>query len=332
MNNPSITIGAMYSSLCTQELLSKIVPMFNIPSPIACEFLCQGLNDSYKVTTESDSYLLRIYRKEWRTKSDIEFELSILNHLHREKINVAYPLVAVTGEQIVSVTSPEGERFAIMTSFAEGQPLLFNDSYDAELYGKSVAKIHKHSGNISTQHERFKIDLIHLIEEPLKRIKPYLKHRESDWLFLKSYASTLSKNIANSQSELLDFGFCHGDFHGGNAHKSNGELTFFDFDCCGIGFRAYDLAVYKWSARLAKKEEERWVPFIKAYREVREISEHDLALVDDYVSIRHIWLMGLHTDIALAKGWLTEKYFTHQLKFLKDACDERQIEICVQKS
>ena len=332
MNNPSINIGAMYSSLCSKELLSKIVPMFNIPAPISCEFLCHGLNDSYKVITESDSYLLRIYRKDWRTKSDIEFELSILNHLHQEQVNVAYPLVAVTGDQIISIATPEGERFAIMTSFAEGQPLSFDDSSDAALYGKSAAKIHKYSENFSTQHDRFKIDLIHLIEEPLKRIKPYLKDRDSDWQFLKRYASALSKNIANSKSELLDFGFCHGDFHGGNAHKSNGEFTFFDFDCCGIGFRAYDLAVYKWSARLAKKEEERWLPFIKAYREIREISDHDLALVDDYVSIRHIWLMGLHTDIAIAKGWLTDKYFTHQLKFLKDACDERQIEVCVNES
>ena len=103
-----------------------------------------------------------------------------------------------------------------------------------------------------------------MIEEPLKRIKPYLKDRESDWKFLSSYASILTNNISSIQSELLDIGLCHGDFHNGNAHVLNGELTFFDFDCCGIGFRAYDLAVYKLSARLVKKEEQSWLPFIKA--------------------------------------------------------------------
>ncbi len=321
----------MYSSLCSQELLLKIVPMFNIPTAITCEFLCQGLNDSYKVNTDTDSYLLRVYRKDWRTKSDIEFELSILNHLYQEQVNVAYPLFAVTGEQIVSIATPEGERFAIMTTFAEGQPLSFDDTSDIELYAKNVAKIHKHSEKFVSQHNRFKIDLKHLIEEPLKRIKPYLNDRDSDWQFLENYASTLSSNIQNNQSESLDFGFCHGDFHGGNAHKSDGEFTFFDFDCCGLGYRAYDLAVFKWSARLAKKEES-WSTFMKAYGEIREISESDLALVDDYVSIRHIWLMGLHTDIAIARGWLNDKYFTHQLKFLKSACEERKIELCVNES
>ena len=42
----------------------------------------------------------------------------------------------------------------------------------------------------------------------------------------------------------LQPGFCHGDASGGNAHISGRTITFFDFDCCGCGFRAYDVAVY----------------------------------------------------------------------------------------
>ena len=120
MENPTTEISAMYSSLCSKELLAKIVPMFNLSAPVSCDFLCQGLNDSYKVITENGSYLLRVYRKGWRTKSAIEFELNALNHLHKKGVNVAYPLLTANGEQIVPISSPEGERFAIMTSFAEG--------------------------------------------------------------------------------------------------------------------------------------------------------------------------------------------------------------------
>jgi thiamine kinase-like enzyme len=40
----------------------------------------------------------------------------------------------------------------------------------------------------------------------------------------------------------LEIGFCHGDFHGGNACQKDGSFTFYDFDCCGWGYRAYDLA------------------------------------------------------------------------------------------
>lgn len=327
MKNKSVTVGAMYSTLCTQALLTKIAPMFAISNPICCEFLCKGLNDSYKITTENGSFLLRIYRKNWRTKSDIEYELSILNHLHQEGVNVAFPISTMTGEQILSIESPEGERFAIMTRFSEGKPLSYSDPSESALYGKSAAKIHLHSDNYIASHSRFKLDLTHLIEEPLERIKPHLKDNASDWHFLKNYSAKLAMNITNSNSELLDFGFCHGDFHGGNAHIFKGNISFFDFDCCGVGLRAYDLAVFKWGARLAGKEKERWEPFINGYREIRNISDQDLALVDDFVSIRHIWLIGLHIDISLAKGWLNESYFARQIKFLKCACEERGISV-----
>jgi len=87
-----------------------------------------------------------------------------------------------------------------------------------------MAKIHKHSENFNCDHDRFKIDLFHLIEEPLSNIKPYLKGRDSDWKFLNSFASSLLKNIENTQAETLDFGLCHGDLHYQNVHKLNEHL------------------------------------------------------------------------------------------------------------
>jgi len=66
---------------------------------------------------------------------------------------------------------------------------------------------------------------------------------------------------------------------------------------------------------------------MNAYSEIREISENDLALVDDFVSIRHIWLLGHQIHLPVVKGWLSDKFFTDQLKLLKDQCGERGIEI-----
>jgi len=325
MTNHSIKIGPVYSALSSQELFSKILPLFNISAPISCQFWRNGINDSYKVITKNGKYLLRIYRKGWRKKTDIEFELSILNHLHHKGVNVASPLSTMSGAQIIPISAAEGERFAIITSFAEGDIISCDIKSNAELFGKSVANIHAHSENFNPQHDRYKLDLAHLIDEPLRRIKPYLKDRASDWKFLNNYASTLKANILSKPPKLLDIGFCHGDFHSGNAHEFNGEITFFDFDCCGIGYRAYDLAVFKWSAIRANKEEKRWSPFIKAYRQVRSISEHDLALIDSFVAIRHIWFMGLHVDVVITEGILSDKYFTTNLKFLKSLSDSKKL-------
>ena len=89
-----------------------------------------------------------------------------------------------------------------------------------------------------------------------------------------------------------DYGLCHGDFHGWNAHYHADTLTFFDFDDCGYGWRAYDLAVFRWDARLDEKEDERWEAFVKGYRSKREISDADLKLTTTFMAIRDIWLMG----------------------------------------
>ena len=44
----------------------------------------------------------------------------------------------------------------------------------------------------------------------------------------------------------------HGDLQGYHANVGpDGMLTFFDFDCGGYGYRAYDLAVFVWCCRLA---------------------------------------------------------------------------------
>ena len=70
-------------------------------------------------------------------------------------------------------------------------------------------------------------------------------------------------------------GFCHGDFHAANAHLTEGNtVTFFDFDCCGFGYRAYDIAIFKWDSRLMgkEKETERWEAFLRGYMGLRDLS------------------------------------------------------------
>jgi Ser/Thr protein kinase RdoA (MazF antagonist) len=65
-----------------------------------------------------------------------------------------------------------------------------------------------------------------------------------------------------------------GDFHGWNVHMAQDHmLTVFDFDCCGVGWRAYDIAVLRWGARLRGKEQARWPSFLCGYGEVRRLSD-----------------------------------------------------------
>jgi len=319
MNNQTLNISASYSTLCASELLHKVVPLYPIRNPQTCEFWCRGINDSYKVTSDEGSFLLRVYRKEWRGLSEIEFEVGALQHLHSKGAKVAYPLKSIKGSYITSIKAPEGMRHVLITKFADGNALKYKDDNDAILYGRHAAEIHELSSAFTTQHPRYELNLTHLVDEPLEYIRPFFTNRKKDWAFIKRYSAFLSEQVNSAELSELDYGFCHGDFHCGNAHKHNDEVTFFDFDACGFGLRVYDLAVFKWAARLDEKEQERWELFLEGYRQVREISNNDLRLVDTFVAIREIWLMGLLLGNSddFSKEWMYNTYLDKSITFLR---------------
>ncbi|NEQ53984.1 MAG: phosphotransferase [Leptolyngbya sp. SIO3F4] len=120
----------------------------------------------------------------------------------------------------------------------------------------------------------------------------------------------------------LDYGLCHGDLHGENAHEYGGKVTHFDFDCCGFGWRIYDLATFKWVIRLLGKEDRLWSSFLEGYRSIREISDLDLSLIEPFVVMRDIWFFGLNTGNVLAQGQLNDNYIDLHIHFLKSVSEK----------
>lgn len=307
-----------YSVICTKTLLAEVLPLFQIEQPLECEFWCQGLNDSYKVTTTTDTFLLRIYRHNWRTLENIRFELDALLHLQENDADIAYPVKTHKDDYIVTIEAAEGSRYAILTRYIAGKELDFSIADSATLYGKNIAQLHLKSEQFTSQYQRSRLDVNHLITKPLQRIKPFLSDRQDDWLFIQSYSLALAKQLREALARSQDTGLCHGDLHGGNAHQYRQQLAFFDFDCCGIGLRCYDLAVFKWSLQTNKREPTIWQRFIASYLQHRPLDGKDIALIDMLVSVRHIWLIGVHIDVAIAKGWLDENYFNEKIAFLRE--------------
>jgi Ser/Thr protein kinase RdoA (MazF antagonist) len=122
-------------------------------------------------------------------------------------------------------------------------------------------------------------------------------------------------------NNILELGFCHGDFHGWNAHfEKNGKVNFFDFDCCGHGWRIYDVATFFWGARIREKHQHRCRHFLRGYAEVRQLSVESLAAIPYFIAARHIWLVGLHAAISgyRGSGGLDNSYLDRQLKLLRE--------------
>jgi Ser/Thr protein kinase RdoA (MazF antagonist) len=214
---------------------------------------------------------------------------------------VSKPIPQQNGDFIQTVPAPEGDRHIVLFDYAKGKPVTHDKSESEALnYGKAAAAIHNAAQDFSSKYTRFTLDLEHFIDTPTEIIQPLFSQRNDDWEYLQQ----LIKKVRHELDELpiggLEQGFCHGDFHGGNAHSDDdGQVTFFDFDCGGWGWRAYDIAVFQWGNR----KKTFWEPFLRGYTEERSLNALDLRAVPLFVFLRQYWFIGLHVGNAHDWGY-----------------------------
>jgi len=314
-----------YSTLSPAAVVAHILREYKLGELTSCEFLARGLNDTFRVQASDRSYAFRVYRAGWRSQSEIQYELDVLLHLDRKGIAVSTPIAGKDGSLLRRIEQPEGPRYAVLFTYAEGeQPGALSETR-ARLFGTATAELHAASDGFLTHHARFGLDLDHLVDQPLSAALPFLAHRPDDQLYLKDLGARIRHRIEAVQAEL-DFGFCHGDLHSVNAAFDGETVTMFDFDCCGVGWRSYDIAVYRWLLEI-RNLASNWPPFLEAYRERRPLNPIDLSAVPLFVAARYIWILGLHTSNAsfLGRSFLNDQlYWNYWLKLIRD-WDEKEL-------
>jgi Ser/Thr protein kinase RdoA (MazF antagonist) len=305
-----------YSTLSTEALTTWLAANYKIGAVSACRFLHRGLNDSYLVEAARGWYVLRLYRAGWRTPDAIAYEIAVLEHLGRKGVPAALPVRRRDGAAVDWMPAPEGSRGAALFTHAPGREPDGSDE-DCRRYGRAVAAVHAATDDFETSHARFALDLDHLLTQPMAAIRPFLRHRPADLDTVETIAATVARRISALPTDEMDRGFCHGDFHGDNAHIEGDTVTMFDFDCCGPGWRAYDIAVFCW--RWGDDEAgDRRAAFLEGYRSLRPISATDLAAVPLFVAARAIWLRGLHAGGTAdwGRSWLNDAYWSRLLNGL----------------
>lgn len=319
------TFPAIASILSPEALIKDILPGFAVGEATECRFYSGGFNHTYQVrTADARVYYLRAYRRQWRTLADIQYELDVLNHLNQKGFPAVEPIRYEDGQYFCAVTAPEGRRYVALFKEAPGSEISYahEPARVARRYGQAVAQMHNALADFSSPHRRFHKDLEHFIDQPLHNIEPFLAHRPEDWAHLQRFAATLRQRLLALPVSQLEQGFCHGDLQGYHAKvAADGTLTFYDFDCGGYGYRAYDLAVFLWCCRLEDAAAARWEPFLGSYREARSIGDLDVQAISLFVCARYLWHMGVHTQNSpdWGIGFLDDGYFEEHFKRLRDA-------------
>ena len=290
-----------HSTLAADALLNTILPAYDIGAPLRCKLLQRLLNDTYLVETGQGKYILRVYRAGWRTEADIRYELDVLATLDQCGIPVATPVQRRDGDTLSIVTALEGARSIVLFTYAEGKPPAFAEIDQIGRYGEMVAQIHNVTDHFASSHARYGLDFDHLLQVPLAATLPHLPD-VADRRYLEQAVTRLVDRLSALPLTALDQGFCHGDTHNGNVHiDAQGGMRLFDFDCRGLGWRAYDLGTFYWASTWENAPAETWMAFVEGYTRQRPLTMVDKGAIPLFACAREIWFMGLR--MANGQQW-----------------------------
>jgi Ser/Thr protein kinase RdoA (MazF antagonist) len=240
-----------------------------------------------------------VYPHGQRSAAEIAGELTILTALAAAGAPVSYPIRARDGSNHLCVNAAEGERFIALFTYAEGDFGSFDRQHFVAL-GHGLAELHELSDRAKIPEVvRPVYDIQELVTRPISEIRPAIAG-ESEAAQLDEIAAVLGESMRELSRSSPQWGLLHGDYAGFNSHvDSHGRLTHFDFDWCGYGWRAYDLAVMLWSRRRICGSPQCWEQyewFCKGYEAVRTLSETEKDSIPYLVLCRQLWLTAFNQN------------------------------------
>jgi Ser/Thr protein kinase RdoA (MazF antagonist) len=308
--------SVLYSTISSVFIEHSVLSSYTLARPLTCKFFQRGLNDTYAISGATGKFALRVYRASWRQLDAVAAEIAALRYLDASGVLVSRPVARSDGTDITAVDAIEGPRAAVLFEWAEGVEPQYTDPAHAALYGAVAAHLHQAGEAVPISPARPSLDRVALLEEPIANLLCELGDRPVLAARLWDLADRTNERLIHAE-RMLGWGFCHGDLHGGNARVLNDNLTLFDFDCCAHGWQVYDLATYRWAARLRHAEETAWPPFREAYLRARPSAGAWMGWVPLFMILRHLWLMGLHIGNAeeMGRSFATDEFFDNLLKF-----------------
>lgn len=268
-------ISSILSASKLGELLQE---QYGLSKDTECKLFRAAMNHVYIVTDVDKKYVFRVYTFDWRTKTEIAEELRLLLHLQENKTPVSYPIATNSNEYIQEINAPEGKRFGVLFSFADGAKSAKFTAETSFFIGQALGEVHKSTQNFELKRETYN-DTVLLVDS-VKRIQQFFKKETDEILFLKDLATFLQKEFDEIKIDQVRFGAVHLDVWFDNMHfNEENKVTLFDFDFCGNGWLCLDISYFLFQLFITNPNEKDYeakaVTFFKGYESKGEISEEE---------------------------------------------------------
>lgn len=287
-----------YSSLSAKALLQYIISNYDIAKNTSITFLKRGFNDTYLINSDKEKYILRLYKCNWRNLDSIETEIKLLNYLKENNISVSYAVKDKKEKYIQEVEAPEGVRYAVLFSYADGTPVRRLSAEQAYILGVDAGKMHSLTKNRLLGVTAHNYEAAFQFGQILNIVKPVLSNHHEEYNYLLKLQEEYIKVFEQIDMAEVAVGICHGDLQAENFHiAADNQITFFDFDFFGRGCLVYDIGVFMWYDH-KNKPPEIIRSFLKGYDTQRRLSEAETKLIPYFSTLRALFQMSLYCKIS----------------------------------
>jgi Ser/Thr protein kinase RdoA (MazF antagonist) len=294
-------IRSLHSLLRPDELATAVSRNFDVGPVAACNLQRSFINDTYRVNASDRTWFLRVTPAGWRTAREVAAEISFVCDLGKAGAPVIEPVPLADGSgYVLELNAPEGTRAAVLFAAASGVEPTFDTKpaslVTARAYGRISAKLHAIADQLPPIADRPPIDRAAVLCRPLAIIGAQAGTPERrDWL------AQLGERLAPVLADPgLTIGFAHGDLNTANILFDGEHATVIDFDCCGQGWRANDIAAFARGITLSRPPGADATALISAqlagYSEVSSIHPADARAIPAFLLVQRLWMASLHYE------------------------------------
>lgn len=312
------------SHLSAPHLALFLQSQYDEANGAGCHLVKSGINDTYQVTASSGKYIFRVYSLHWRSIPEISEELRLLLLLKENGIPVSWPLADKRGNFIQTLNAPEGERYGVLFSFAEGEKLLHYDEETHVKIGVIMARMHNLTRSLPLN--RVTYTTRNLLEDPLESIKKFLPEGSPEMLFMKEAQTHLLQVLQQADVAAIRQGVVHMDIWFDNMNiRADQEITFFDFDFCGNGWQCLDVAYYILQLHSLIRDQPECQAktdrFLEGYNSIAPLSAEEKRLLPALGVCMYFFYLGVQCD----------RYYNWSNSFLNESYLKRFINLLVKR-
>ncbi len=324
------TFPVIASTLSEKDLGNFIIEKYNLNSNFECKLFRTGVNHTYFISDSNTKYVARVYCHNWRSKTEIKEELELLKILKSNNLSISFPISDKNDELIQEINAPEGIRYVVLFSFANGEKKRFMTNENCFDVGSLIAKIHNITA--SKKIDRVNYDSEILLKKSYNYLKPFFSEDLSEMKFLKEIGEKISKTFKESNLEDNQKGIVHLDIWYDNfSINTENEITIFDFDNCGNGILILDVGYFCKQLFFIEQDKNQYElkvkSFLEGYKEFRELSDEEINLIPETGASIFIFYLGVQAQrFDWSNIFLTENYLKMFVGRIKDWVDYYKIE------